>query len=111
SSWRRRWRASAPTPRPGASAATSACPAGTPAGTIEAVGMRWRPALLQLLLLCAATGAAAQPVVVGSKRFTESYILGELARQALQASGRAASHRQGLGNTAVMEQALATGGI
>ena len=73
--------------------------------------MRWRLVLTQLLLLCAAAGAAAQPVVVGSKRFTESYILGELARQALQASGREAIHRQGLGNTAVMEQALATGGI
>jgi len=73
--------------------------------------MALRRALLALLLLAAAMAAAAQPVVVGSKRFTESYILGELARQALQASGREAVHKQGLGNTAVMEQALATGGI
>jgi osmoprotectant transport system permease protein len=54
---------------------------------------------------------AAETVVVGSKRFTESYILGELARQALDEAGVPAQHRQGLGNTAVMEQALATGSI
>jgi osmoprotectant transport system permease protein len=63
-------------------------------------------------LLAGFTGAqAAEPVVVGSKRFTESYILGELARQALVQAGVPAQHRQGLGNTAVMEQALATGSI
>jgi osmoprotectant transport system permease protein len=73
--------------------------------------MDWRRALLPLVLFATSAAAAAQPVVVGSKRFTESYILGELARQALQASGREAVHKQGLGNTAVMEQALATGGI
>src|SRR5205085_893973 len=68
-------------------------------------------ALLAFLLLLAFGTAGAQPVVVGSKRFTESYILGEIATQVLQASGHEARHRQGLGNTAVMEQALATGGI
>src|SRR5438552_3369297 len=63
------------------------------------------------LLLFAAASAGAQTVVVGSKRFTESYLLGELVRQAYVAAGVPAQHRQGLGNTAVMEQALATGGI
>lgn len=67
--------------------------------------------LVALLFALASCVALAQPVVVGSKRFTESYILGEIVRQALQQSGREAVHRQGLGNTAVMEQALATGGI
>jgi osmoprotectant transport system permease protein len=55
--------------------------------------------------------AAAEPVVVGSKRFTESYILGEIVRQTLQAQGIAAEHKQGLGNTGVLEQALAAGSI
>src|SRR3954464_10904851 len=68
-------------------------------------------ALAFTLLLCAGAAAGAQPVVVGSKRFTESYLLGELVRQAYVAGGVPAQHRQGLGNTAVMEQALATGGI
>ncbi|MEJ8836170.1 ABC transporter permease/substrate-binding protein [Ramlibacter sp. AN1133] len=70
--------------------------------------------LLPLLLALAGLGMparAAEPVVVGSKRFTESYILGEIVRQALVAGGVAAVHKQGLGNTAVMEQALAAGGI
>ncbi|MEJ7932054.1 glycine betaine ABC transporter substrate-binding protein [Ramlibacter sp. AN1015] len=54
---------------------------------------------------------AADPVVVGSKRFTESYVLGEVVRQTLVDAGVPALHRQGLGNTAVMEQALASGSI
>ncbi len=53
----------------------------------------------------------AGPVVVGSKRFTESYLLGELATQVLQRAGIAARHRQGLGNTGILEQALASGAI
>ncbi len=54
---------------------------------------------------------AAAPVVVGSKRFTESYILGEIVRQTLAAQGIAAEHRQGLGNTGILEQALASGAV
>jgi osmoprotectant transport system permease protein len=49
--------------------------------------------------------------VVGSKRFTESYILGEIVTQTLAASGRQAQHRQGLGNTGILEQALASGAV
>lgn len=68
--------------------------------------------LLTLMLAGAALAAsAADGVVVGSKRFTESYILGEIARQALVQAGTRAVHRRGLGNTAVMEEALATGSI
>ncbi|WP_038206072.1 glycine betaine ABC transporter substrate-binding protein [Xenophilus azovorans] len=60
-------------------------------------------------------GAAAQdgrPLTIGSKRFTESYILAELLAQA------AAPHlparpvvRQGLGNTAIVYEALRSGAI
>lgn len=55
--------------------------------------------------------AAAEPVVVGSKRFTESYILGEIVRETLARAGVEAVHTQGLGNTGILEQALATGSI
>lgn len=85
------------------------------ATTIAAV--RCLPPLLLLLaaLLCPsaapAQGDAARPVQVGSKRFTESYILGELARQALQQAGVPAVHRPGLGNTAILAQALAAGAV
>ncbi|RVU47642.1 glycine betaine ABC transporter substrate-binding protein [Rubrivivax rivuli] len=63
------------------------------------------------LALRALPAAAAEPIQVGSKRFTESYVLGELARLALQQGGVAAVHRQGLGNTAILEQALRSGQI
>jgi osmoprotectant transport system permease protein len=71
--------------------------------------------LLVAALLCplraSAQGDAAKAVQVGSKRFTESYILGELARQALQQAGVPAVHRPGLGNTAILAQALAAGAV
>ena len=63
------------------------------------------------LALRALPAAAAEPIQVGSKRFTESYVLGELARLSLQQGGVAAVHRQGLGNTAILEQALRSGQI
>jgi osmoprotectant transport system permease protein len=59
----------------------------------------------------AASAWAAPPVVVGSKRFTESYILGEIVRQTLADAGVPAQHRQGLGNTGILEQALAGGAV
>jgi osmoprotectant transport system permease protein len=71
-----------------------------------------RRAALFLLLGTACAAAAAQPlVVVGSKRFTESYILGEIVRQTLEAQGVRAEHKQGLGNTGILEQALAGGSV
>jgi osmoprotectant transport system permease protein len=60
-----------------------------------------------LLLACAAFGASAEPLKVGSKRFTESYILGEvLVKQAGDAV-----HRPGLGNTGIVFAALKAGSI
>jgi osmoprotectant transport system permease protein len=60
----------------------------------------------------AAVAASTQPaLVVGSKRFTESYVLGEILTQTLAAAGRPAQHRQGLGNTGILEQALASGAV
>lgn len=60
----------------------------------------------------ATQGALAQePVMVGSKRFTESYVLGEIVRETLQRQGIAAQHKQGLGNTGILEAALASGAV
>src|SRR5690606_187537 len=53
----------------------------------------------------------ADTVVVGSKRFTESYLLGELVRQTLVRAGIPAQHRQGLGNTGILARALAAGEV
>ncbi len=53
---------------------------------------------------------AADSVRVGSKRFTESYILGEIVRQTVPASARA-EHKPGLGNTGIVYAALKAGAI
>ena len=60
----------------------------------------------------AAVALAAPPLNVGSKRFTESYILGEILKQTAQSVGEtSATHSQGLGNTAIVLNALTTGSI
>lgn len=71
--------------------------------------------LLRLALICIAAWAgmagAAPALQVGSKRFTESYVLGEIVTQTLNRAGVAAEHRQGLGNTAILAAALQQGQI
>ena len=67
--------------------------------------------LLLLLLTFCLQAQAADKVTVGSKRFTESYVLGELISQTLNAQGIQAEHRQGLGNTGILEQALTSGAV
>ncbi|MBC8103859.1 MAG: glycine/betaine ABC transporter substrate-binding protein, partial [Cytophagales bacterium] len=54
---------------------------------------------------------AADPVVVGSKKFTESYVLGEIAKKTLADAGFAPEHRQGIGATGIVWEALRTGSI
>ena len=58
----------------------------------------------------AAAADADATLRVGSKRFTESYILGEVLTQAAGLRGKA-EHRQGLGNTAIVLAALQSGSI
>ena len=57
-----------------------------------------------------AIAEADHPLKIGSKRFTESYILGELLTQQANASG-SAIHLAGLGNTAIVLAALRSGAI
>jgi osmoprotectant transport system permease protein len=68
------------------------------------LGSRRLTALLLALACCAA--AAEEAPRIGSKRFTESYILGEVLAQV---SG--GEHRPGLGNTAILVEALKNGSI
>lgn len=77
---------------------------------------RLRPLLL--LLVCAAIAGwprawAAEPLRIGSKRFTESYILAEVLAQTVRADDASAAVevRQGLGNTAIVHAALKAGSI
>ena len=68
---------------------------------------------IALIACCLATGASpAAELAVGSKRFTESYILGEIVALAARQAGEArVSHKPGLGNTAVVFAALKSGAI
>src|SRR5690349_387615 len=59
-------------------------------------------ALVVLPATCLTMTSLAAELHVGSKRFTESYILGEIVKQTANGAGEAtATHSQGLGNTAI----------
>ncbi len=51
------------------------------------------------------------PVIVGSKRFTESVILGEIVTQLAGSRGYAAEHRREIGGTRILFAALELGEI
>lgn len=71
-----------------------------------------RSVLTLLTSWSVAMAAQAAPALqVGSKRFTESYLLGEIVTLTLAGQGIAAEHRQGLGNTAILAAALQQGQI
>jgi len=63
------------------------------------------------LLVFTVVSAAADPIVVGSKKFTESYVLAEIAKRSLENAGIKADHRQGMGGTIILWEALRGGGI
>ncbi len=62
--------------------------------------------------LAAGPGAGdGPPVIVGSKRFTESVILGEIVTQLARSRGYAAEHRREIGGTRIRFAALELGEI
>lgn len=69
--------------------------------------------ILAYALLLSAVPCQAKPALnVGSKRFTESYVLGEIVTQLANTSGEVdAVHKQGLGNTGIVFAALRSGAI
>src|SRR4051812_4125542 len=97
--------------------------------------LSWRVAMLASLALLAALAAvstasarveharstahAATPqrtlatptIVLGSKNFTEEYILGELYKQALEAKGFNVNYKKGVGSTELIHSALDSGKI
>jgi osmoprotectant transport system permease protein len=74
----------------------------------------WVPNLL-LIFSCVPTflidSSSAADVVIGSKKFTESYVLGEIAKRTLTEAGIPAEHRQGMGGTIILWEALRGGQI
>jgi osmoprotectant transport system permease protein len=59
-----------------------------------------------ILFAVGVASLAADPVVIGSKKFTESYVLGEIAKRTLNDANIPAEHRQGMGGTIILWQAL-----
>src|SRR5438874_1137226 len=74
----------------------------------------WLPDFL-LILSCAPAflinSCSAADVVIGSKKFTESYVLGEIAKRTLNDAAIPAEHRQGMGGTIILWEALRGGQI
>lgn len=69
------------------------------------------PGLVAAMFLLGCANAVAGPVVMGSKAFTESVILGELATQLLRDAGIEARHQRELGGTTVLWSSLRRGDI
>src|SRR5713101_151353 len=70
-----------------------------------------RRCLVATLLFIPVACASANPVIIGSKKFTESYVLGEIAQRALNDAGISTEHRQGMGGTIILWEALRGGQI
>jgi len=69
-------------------------------------------AAVALWLVAGGEAGAAGIVRVGSKSFTESYVLAEIASQVIEATGEAAVDRRlGLGGTGITYRAVVEGGI
>ena len=56
--------------------------------------------------LLSVPASTAEPVLIGSKKFTESYVLAEIAKRVIGKSGTPVEHRQGMGGTIILWQAL-----
>ena len=66
--------------------------------------------LLGTLWSCGSFGA--EPIVIGGKIFTESYVLGEMAAQTIESSSRVPVNRKlGMGSTGILFEALKSGAI
>ncbi|MBL8149465.1 MAG: ABC transporter permease subunit [Blastocatellia bacterium] len=65
---------------------------------------------LLILLLLLPTKVFSQQVI-GSKKFTESYVLAEIAKRKLEEAGIKVEHRQGLGGTTILWEAMRTGAV
>jgi osmoprotectant transport system permease protein len=50
-------------------------------------------------------------IALGSKKFTESFVLSELAKRSLEEAGFNVEHRQGMGGTIILWEALTQGSI
>ena len=81
---------------------------------VRRLQVSWIPVFLLIfsyLPVFLISSASAADVVIGSKKFTESYVLGEIAKRILTEAGISAEHRQGMGGTIILWEALRGGQI
>ena len=57
-------------------------------------------------LISTSSLAASEPILIGSKKFTESYVLAEIVKRSLENAGLTTEHRAGMGGTIILWQAL-----
>ena len=74
-------------------------------------GARGKRAWAVLVLLFLLPSSLFAQITVGSKKFTESYVLGEIARKVLTDAGFKVDHRQGIGATGIVWAALKKGDV
>ena len=73
-----------------------------------------KPALMAIVvasLLSAGVADAGETIVLGSKKFTESIVLAEIAKRSLEEAGFRVEHRQAMGGTIILWEALRQGSI
>jgi osmoprotectant transport system permease protein len=68
-------------------------------------------AMVAAPLLAPCLADAGESIVLGSKKFTESFVLAEIAKRSLEAAGFSVEHRQGMGGTIILWEALRQGAI
>jgi osmoprotectant transport system substrate-binding protein len=59
----------------------------------------------------AGNSAAGTPIILGTKNFTEQYVLGQLYKQALEAKGMRVGYKESIGSTELIARALTSGQI
>ena len=70
-----------------------------------------RTLLVACLVVLIVSAVFGDPIIVGSKKFTESYVLAEIAKRAMEDAGITVEHRQGMGGTIILWEALRAGQI
>src|SRR5436309_11775258 len=58
-----------------------------------------------------ANRASADSIILGTKDFTEEYVLGQLYKQALEAKGVQVTYKENIGSTEIIQTALRSGKI
>jgi glycine betaine/choline ABC-type transport system substrate-binding protein len=70
-----------------------------------------RACLALLLALAACARSETKPIIVGSKNFTESVLLGEIVAQKLEANGCKVDRRLNMGGSLVCDSAITSGSL